>query len=373
LDASEGQGGAAEPRPGDRAPESGADDGGGPSRTAPPAPPVTRIFSGMQPTGELHIGNYLGALRNWIALQERYPCIFCVVDLHSLTQECPPGAMAGRIRDMATDFLAAGLDPERSAIFVQSSVPEHAELSWIFSTVTPMGALERMTQYKDKAQTQPENINAGLFTYPVLMAADVAVYRADGVPVGDDQVQHLELAREIVRKFNLRYGDVFPEPQPLLTNAPRVYGVDGERKMSKSLGNHIGLNFSPDQVWEKLAPAKTDVRRKRRTDPGVPEDCNIFSYHRFFSPPDVQAWSHAGCTSAGIGCRDCKLALAEHINAALAPMRARRAELDAHPGRVDEVLAEGAARVRPLARETMTKVRDAIGLPVRDRYPKGSA
>ncbi len=360
------------PTPGGDAPGVPEAAAAGAAKTAPP-PPITRIFSGMQPSGELHIGNWLGALKNWVALQERYPCIFCVVDMHALTQEFPQGEMPLRIRDMALGWLSAGLDPERSAIFVQSAVPEHTELSWILTTLTPMGALERMTQYKDKSQNQPENINAGIFMYPVLMAADIAVYRADGVPVGEDQVQHLELTREVVRKFNLRFGDVLPEPQPLLTTAPRVYGVDGERKMSKSLGNHIGLNDSPEVVWEKLAPAKTDVRRKRRADPGVPEDCNIYAYHKFFSPPEVQAWAAEGCRTAGIGCRDCKLAVAEHINAALAPMRARRAELDAHPGRVDEILRAGAERVRPLAQETMERVREAIGLPVVDRYPQGGS
>jgi tryptophanyl-tRNA synthetase len=317
----------------------------------------------MQPSGELHIGNYLGALRNWVALQDRYPCIFCIVDLHALTQEFLPAEMPARIRDMAAGFLAAGLDPERSAIFVQSMRPEHAELAWILSSVTPMGALERMTQYKDKAQDQAQNVNAGLFAYPVLMTADIVLYRADGVPVGEDQLQHLELAREIVRKFNFRFGDVFPEPQPLLTAAPRVYGLDGERKMSKSVGNHIGLNDPPEVVWKKIAPAKTDVRRKRRTDPGVPEDCNIFSYHRFFSSPDEIAWAGHGCRTAGISCLECKQTVAKNINALLAPMRARRAELDAHPGRIDEILAASAERVRPLADETMDLVRQRLGLP----------
>ncbi len=346
-----------------------------PATAAAPAPgaapvPVTRVFSGMQPSGELHIGNYLGALQNWVRLQERYPCIFCVVDLHAVTQDYPPAEMPARIRDMALGWLSAGLDPERSTIFVQSAIPEHAELAWVLGTVTPMGSLERMTQYKDKSQTQPENINAGLFTYPVLMAADIVLYRADGVPVGEDQVQHLELTRELVRKFNNRYGDVFPEPQPLLTHATRVYGLDGERKMSKSLGNQIGLNDAPETVAAKIAPAKTDVRRQRRTDPGVPEDCNIYAYHTFFSPSDVVEWAAAGCRTAGIGCRDCKNAVTRSINEALAPMRERRAELERHPGRVDEILAAGAEKLRPLARETMELVRERMGLPSAARYPR---
>ncbi len=328
-------------------------------------PPVTRIFSGMQPSGELHIGNYLGALRNWVALQERCPCIYCIVDLHALTQDFPAGDLPARTRDMALGFFAAGIDPERSAVFVQSTRPEHAELAWILGTVTPIGALERMTQYKDKAADPATNVNAGLLIYPVLMTADIALYRADGVPVGDDQIQHLELAREVVRKFNLRYGDVFPEPQPLLTAAPRVLGLDGERKMSKSLGNHIGLNDSPEVVWKKIAPAKTDVRRKRRSDPGVPEECNIFSYHGFFSSPEEREWAAQGCRTAGISCLECKTVVAKNINALLAPMRERRAALEAHPGRLDEILAAGAEKVRPLAEETMDEVRRRIGLPRR--------
>lgn len=348
------------PAPAPAAPEA-------PRQSVPP--PITRIFSGMQPSGELHIGNWLGALKNWVVLQGRYPCIFSVVDLHALTQDFPAAEMPARIRDMAAGWLAAGLDPEQSTLFIQSAVPEHSELAWVFSTVTPMGSLERMTQYKDKSKSQPENINAGLFTYPLLMAADIAVYRADGVPVGEDQVQHLELTREIVRKFNLRYGEVFPEPQPILSPAPRVLGLDGERKMSKSLGNQIGICDPPSVVWDKLRPAVTDVRRKRRTDPGVPEECNLYSYHRFFSTPEQQAWAAEGCRSAAIGCMECKRVVADNLNAALAPIIERRAELDAHPGRVLEILAAGAEKLRPWARETMRMVRERTGIGGSNRYP----
>ena len=212
--------------------------------------PVTRVFSGMQPSGELHLGNWLGALKNWISLQHDYECIFCVVDAHALTQDIDPRQMPARIREMALGWVAAGLDPERCTIFVQSTVPEHAELAWVFNTVAPMGLLERMTQYKDKSKDQPENINAGLFTYPVLQAADIAIYKADGVPVGEDQVQHVELTRVVVRKFNNRYGAVFPEPQALLTPAARVMGLDGDRKMSKSLDNHIALFDDSETIWK---------------------------------------------------------------------------------------------------------------------------
>ena len=330
--------------------------------------PITRVFSGMQPSGELHIGNWLGALKTWVEIQERYECIYCIVDEHALTETYDPKDMPARIHDMAVDWLAAGLDPERSPIFVQSTVPEHAELAWILNTLTPMGLLERMTQYKDKAQVQADNVNVGLFAYPVLMAADIMIYKADGVPVGDDQLQHLELCRDLVRKFNNRFGDVFPEPRAILSHAPRVLGLDGERKMSKSLGNQISLADTPEAVWEKLKPAKTDPRRKRRSDPGVPEDCNIYSYHRFFSSPEEQAWSAEGCRTAGIGCIDCKQVVAKNINAVLEPMRARRAEVVARPERVAEILAAGTARQRPKARETMLEVRERLGLPGPERY-----
>ena len=333
--------------------------------------PVTRVFSGMQPSGELHLGNWLGALKNWVAMQDRYPCIFSVVDLHALTQTSDPDEMKARIRDMAMGWLAAGIDPEKCTVFVQSTVPEHAELSWVLTTLTPMGLLERMTQFKDKARSQAENVNVGLFSYPVLQAADITIYRADGVPVGEDQVQHVEFTRDLVRKFNLKYGKVFPEPRALLTSSPRVMGVDGDRKMSKSLGNHIGLNDSADVLWKKLAPAKTDVRRVRRTDPGVPEECNIYKYHGFFSTADERAWAAEGCRSAGIGCRQCKEVVAKNINAVLEPMRERRAGLEAHPGRVDEILHEGTKKLLPLARETMGRVRDAMGIPNRGRYGIG--
>jgi tryptophanyl-tRNA synthetase len=322
----------------------------------------------MQPSGELHIGNWLGALRNWVDLQQRHPCIFSIVDLHAVTQPFDPGQMPERIRQMALGWLAAGLDPERSTLFVQSTVPEHAELAWVLGSLTPMGLLERMTQYKDKSRQQSENVNVGLFTYPVLQAADIAIYRADGVPVGEDQLQHLEFTRDLVRKFNGRFGETFPEPQALLTEAPRVIGLDGERKMSKSLDNHIGLDDSPETVWQKLRPAVTDWRRKRRSDPGVPEECNIFSYHRFFSSEEEQSWAAEGCRTAGIGCMECKKVVAGNISSVLEPMRARRADLESHPGRVDEVLAAGTEALRPQARETMSLVRERIGLPVAGRY-----
>ena len=236
---------------------------------------MSRIFSGIQPSGELHIGNYLGAIKNWVALQQTYECVFCVVDYHAITVAYEPDALRRRAREMVVSLLAAGLDPAACTLFVQSAVPEHTELQWIFNTITPLGELERQTQFKDKASRQ-ESINAGLLNYPVLQAADILLYRADQVPVGEDQLQHLELSREIARRWNAKFGvDYFPEPQPLLTATRRIMGLDGRAKMSKSLGNTIGLLEEPDSIWEKLRPAVTDPARVRRNDPGTPEVCNI--------------------------------------------------------------------------------------------------
>jgi tryptophanyl-tRNA synthetase len=330
---------------------------------------MPRIFSGIQPSGELHIGNWLGAVQNWVRLQQSYECLFCVVDLHAITGKYEAGSLARRTREMAVGLLAAGIDPERVTLFVQSHVPEHSELQWLFNTVTPIGELERMTQFKDKS-TRFESIPAGLLNYPVLMAADILLYRADLVPVGEDQVQHLELTREICRKWNAEFGggvDFFPEPQPMLTEAKRIMGLDGQAKMSKSLGNTIGMLEPPEEVWNKLRPAKTDPARIRRQDPGNPEHCNIFSLHKYFSPPETVAVVDANCRSAGWGCIDCKKVLADNLNAALAPIRARAAEYDAHPERVEQVLGDGAARARRLARETMAGVHERMGfLPRRD-------
>ncbi|HXG44634.1 MAG TPA: tryptophan--tRNA ligase [Gemmatimonadales bacterium] len=324
---------------------------------------MPRIFSGIQPSGELHLGNWLGAVQNWVRLQASYECLYCVVDLHAVTQKYDASTLAQRTWDMAVSLLAAGVDPDRVTLFIQSHVPEHTELMWMLNTVTPLGELERMTQFKDKAQRY-ESVPAGLLNYPVLMAADILLYRADLVPVGEDQVQHLELAREIARKWNGEFGggeDFFPEPQPLLTEARRILGLDGEAKMSKSLGNTIGLLESPDAVWAKLRPAKTDPARVRRQDPGNPDVCNIYSLHRYFTPPAMLETVARNCRGALWGCLDCKRVLADHLNAALAPIQARAAELGAHPERVREILGDGAARARRLARETMRAVRERMG------------
>lgn len=323
---------------------------------------MARIFSGIQPSGELHIGNYLGAIKNWVELQHRYECIYSIVDYHAITGNYEPEDLRRRTADMAVSLLAAGLDPEKCTLFVQSMVPEHTELQWIFNTVTPLGELERQTQYKDKASRQ-ESVLAGLLNYPVLQAADILIYRAELVPVGEDQVQHLELSREIARRWNAKFGvDYFPEPQPLLSPTRRIMGLDGQAKMSKSMGNTIGLLEAPDAVWEKLRPAVTDPARVRRTDPGTPEVCNIYHLHRAFSEPATVEHVAVQCRTAGWGCIECKKVLHESMMRELDPIRERAAELRARPERITEILHAGAERCRTLARETLREVKERMGL-----------
>ncbi len=322
---------------------------------------MRRIFSGIQPSGELHIGNYLGAVQNWVRLQTEYDSLFCVVDLHAITQDYDPKSLSSLTLDMAVSLYAAGLDPDKCIVFVQSHVAEHTELNWLLTSVTPLGELERQTQFKDKAQRQ-ESILAGLLAYPVLQAADVLLYKASLVPVGEDQVQHLELMREIARRLNARYGEgYFPEPQPLLTRTKRVLGLDGKAKMSKSLGNTIGLFESPEAIWEKLRPAATDPARVTRKDPGTPELCNIYTLHQGFSPPATVEEVADKCRTAGWGCLDCKRKLADHMIATLAPMRERAAALKRDPAGVMARLRAGADKARNLARRTIADVRDRMG------------
>ena len=326
---------------------------------------MTRIYSGIQPSGELHIGNYLGAVKNWVALQREHPgAIFCVVDYHAITGSYDPALLRQRRHDMALSLLAAGIDPDAATLYYQSDVPEHTELAWIFNTITPLGELERQTQYKDKAARQ-ESVIVGLLTYPVLQAADILLYRADTVPVGEDQVQHLELSREIARKWNARFAPedapFFPEPKPRLTPTRRIMGLDGQAKMSKSMGNTIGLLEPSDEIWAKLRPAVTDPARVRKTDPGTPEVCNIYHLHKAFSPPPVVEEVAVKCSTAGWGCIACKQVLFEQMEQELVPIRTRAAELRETPGRVAAVMAAGGERCRTIARETMREVRDAMG------------
>lgn len=325
---------------------------------------MTRVFSGIQPSGEMHIGNWLGAIRNWVALQDSHDALYCVVDQHAITGRYDVATLAERTREMAISLLAAGVDPERSVLFVQSHVPQHATLAWLLTTIAPLGELERMTQYKDKAQ-RVESVPAGLLSYPILMAADILLYRADAVPVGEDQTQHLELTRELARRWNAEFAEAgepyFPEPQPILTGAKRIVGLDGQAKMSKSLGNTIGVTESPEQIWQKLRPAMTDPARVTRTDPGTPEICNIYALHQHFSPEETVAEVATNCRSAGWGCIDCKKVLAANMSKQLAPMRERSLELRASPAVVREVLGDGAAAARKRAEETMRVVTDRMG------------
>lgn len=325
---------------------------------------MTRVFSGIQPSGEMHIGNWLGAIRNWVALQDTHDALYCVVDQHAITGRYEVATLAERTREMAISLLAAGVDPERSVLFVQSHVPQHTTLAWLLTTIAPLGELERMTQYKDKSQ-RVESVPAGLLSYPILMAADILLYRADAVPVGEDQTQHLELTRELARRWNAEFAPAgepfFPEPQPILTGARRIVGLDGQAKMSKSLGNTIGVTESPEQIWQKLRPAMTDPARVTRADPGTPEICNIYALHRHFSPEATVAEVASNCRSAGWGCIDCKKVLANGMAGVLAPIRERSLELRAAPELVREVLGDGAATARKQAGETMRMVSDRMG------------
>jgi tryptophanyl-tRNA synthetase len=324
---------------------------------------MARIFSGIQPSGELHIGNYLGAVKNWVALQAQHRgALFCVVDYHAITGNYDPELLRTRRMEMARSLLAAGIDPAQASLFMQSDVPEHTELSWIFTTLVPLGDLERQTQFKDKSGKM-ESIPAGVLMYPVLQAADILLYRADTVPVGEDQVQHLELSRDTARKWNARFGEgFFPEPKPLLTPTRRIMGLDGQAKMSKSLGNTVGILESPDEVWAKLRPAVTDPQRVRRTDPGRPEVCNIYQLHKAFNPPETVDHVAVQCSTAGWGCMDCKKVLHEGIERELVPIRARAQQLADEPARVRDALADGGRVARTIARETIAEVRDRMGL-----------
>ena len=328
---------------------------------------MPRVFSGIQPSGELHIGNYLGAVKNWVAIQHQFESIFCIVNLHAITQPYEPALLRERTHAMALTLMAAGLDPARCTLFVQSDVREHTELQWIFNTVAPLGELERQTQFKDKSVRSAQretSIPAGLLMYPVLQAADILLYRADRVPVGEDQVQHLELSRVIARNWNARFeAGFFPEPQPMLTPTRRIMGLDGQAKMSKSLGNTVGLLESPDEIWAKLRLAMTDPARVKKTDPGNPEICNIFSLHKAFSPAEMVTTVDTNCRTAGWGCIDCKRVLHLNMVTELAPIQARAAELRAVPEQVTDAMAAGADRARVIARETMRVVRDSVGLP----------
>ncbi len=323
-----------------------------------------RIFSGMRPTGQLHLGNYFGALKHWVDLQDTYQCFYCIVDWHGMMSEyADPTALRANVREVLLDWLAAGLDPERSVIFVQSHVPQHAELHLMFSTITPLGWLERNPTYKEQLRelTTRDIHTYGYLGYPVLQAADICLYKADAVPVGVDQAAHLELTREIVRRFNGLFGEVFPEPRTLLSETPKVPGLDG-RKMSKSYGNAIALADDPAVVEKKILDMMTDPARKRRRDPGNPDVCPVFDYDKLFSSQERVDYVNRTCRTAEIGCVDDKRGLAKDVIAHMRPIYERRRALAADPSRLEAILADGARRARAVAEETMAEVRSAVKL-----------
>jgi tryptophanyl-tRNA synthetase len=341
----------------DRAAAPASDPSRAPLAANPSRP---RIFSGIQPSGLVHLGNDLGAIRNYVALADQYEAIYCIVDYHALTSTHDADVLRTRTREMAAGLLALGLDPGRCTLFVQSHRPEHAELMWLLATVTPVSWLERTPTYKEKVQLQPDDVNHGLLTYPVLQAADIAIYKASLVPVGRDQAAHLELSREIVRAFNRRYGDTFPEAQAAFTEAPTVLGTDGVRKMSKSVGNTIDILGDPDLIRKQVMSMVTDTQRIKRTDPGRPEVCNVCQLQRFFGDDYEDLWE--GERTARTGCVDMKKVLGERIVRHYAPARERYAELMAHPADIEGILETGADRVAPVAAATLAEVKEKMGL-----------
>jgi len=323
-----------------------------------------RVFSGARPTGRQHLGNYLGAIQNYVALQDDYDCVYCIVDVHALTTVETTQELKQNTFEMAIDWLAAGIRPEESILFVQSHVPEVLELHTYLSMVTQIGKLTDLPTFKEKVAQQPENVNYGLLGYPVLMTADIVLYKTDVVPVGIDQAPHIEFAREIVRSFNYRYGTkVLIEPQVKHTEILKVLGIDGKAKMSKSLNNHIELASTPEETAARVKEMVTDPARMKRTDPGNPDICNVFSMHKIFSPQDEVDMVNKECRVAGIGCVDCKKRFAANLNKHLEPFRARRAELESKPDYVNDVLSDGAKRARVIAQQTMVEVREAMQLP----------
>lgn len=318
-----------------------------------------RILSGMRPTGRFHLGNYLGAARNWVELQNQYECFYFVADYHALTTE-PDGRKAeDKVFDLTADLLAVGIDPERSVVYLQSHVPEVAELSLLLSMVTPLSWVLRTPAFKEKAKLHPDNVNLGLLSYPVLQGADILLVKGAGVPVGKDQLAHLELIREVARRFNRTYSPVFPEPRALLTETPLIKGTDGKQRMSKTVGNIVGVTDDPDVIRKQVLSMVTDVKRTYKTQPGHPRTCNVCATYKYF----FDDWQHYWdlCRKAEIGCHDKKKLLADRIIETFKPFREVRAELS--PEQVSRILERGSEKARDVARHTMTEVRQAIGLP----------
>ena len=326
------------------------------------------ILSGMRPTGQLHLGNYFGALQNWVDLQDSYQCIYTIVDIHALTTIETPEDISNirpNIYEMALDWLAAGIDPNQSTIFIQSHIPEVMTLNTLLSMVTPLGWLMRVPTFKEKVrqmdQTE-ESVNYGLVGYPILQTADIILYKADTVPVGQDQLPHLELAREIVRRFNNRFGETFPEPQAKLTKVPLIVGLDGQQKMSKSLDNHIDLASNDEDTTKRVLTAFTDPQRTTRDTPGRPSVCNVYSLHNIFTKESDVSTIKQECTSATRGCVDCKRQLAQNLNTYLGPMRERRNELSKRPDDIKDILSAGAKTARTIAQSTIEEVYEKMGL-----------
>lgn len=321
-----------------------------------------RIVSGMRPTGPLHLGNLLGALENWVAMQDQYDCFFFIADWHALTSDYEdPGAISQNVRNMMVDWLSVGLSPEKNTLYVQSRIMEHAELFLILSMITPVPWLERNPTYKDQiVQLSNKDLSTfGFLGYPVLQAADIIMYKAFGVPVGVDQVPHVEISREIARRFNYFYGEVFPEPEAILTKTPKILGLD-RRKMSKSYNNAIFLSDSPDEISAKVSKMVTDPQRARRSDPGNPDVCNVFEFHKLYSDTASVERINSECRTAQIGCVECKKIMAQHLILALDPIREKREFYQNRPDLVDEIIIAGTEKARKVARQTMEEVRSAI-------------
>jgi tryptophanyl-tRNA synthetase len=323
-----------------------------------------RVFSGIRPTGRAHLGNYLGAFKNYVSLQDDYECVYCIVDLHALTTVEDTLNLKQNTYDLALDLLAVGIRPEETILFVQSHVPQVTELHTLLSMVTPLGKLTDLPTFKEKVRQNPNNVNYGLVGYPVLMSADILLYKTDLVPVGIDQAPHLEFAREVVRSFNFRYNtNVLIEPQMKAAEVQKVLGIDGKEKMGKSLNNQIELAASPEETRQRVMMMVTDPHRIKRTDPGNPDICNVFTLHKVFTNKEDVEMINIECRRAGIGCVECKKRLAESLNGALEHFRAKRAEIAAKPDLVPSVLDDGAARARAIAEKTMEEVRAAVQLP----------
>jgi len=324
-----------------------------------------KLFSGIKPTGTLHIGNYFGAIKNWVKLQKEYNNFFCIVNCHSLTVPFQPQELSKQTLEMAIDLIACGIDPVKSILFIQSSVPEHTELTWILSCFTPLSELHRMTQFKEKSQKNIKNVNAGLLYYPILMAADILLYKAEAVPVGHDQLQHIEIARTIARRFNKQLGKTFPEPKGILTSAPRLMSLTNPKeKMSKTGGinSYIALSDSLKTIEKKLSVSVTDSARKMRTDPGAPAKCNLYQLHQLVSSKKDLDYISNGCRTAKIGCLECKKLLAKNIFAELKPIQERKKELEKNPEKIKKILQLGAIKAKKIAKKNMLEIKRKIGL-----------